>query len=250
MLSFVAAARCRAASADDPDGARAGGAHGRHAGRGERRPIGPRASRMRSRGSARSSTPRSDSDATVLSVLTLARLPRPASSSCWPTSCARPRLADEDFDRVRDLRLNRAAAAARPAAGASPIARSRGLLYPATRTGTCRSARRRACAAVTIDEVAAFHARAWRPSRMTLIAVGDADARRADGGGRARVRRLDARPATTSRRLRAARGDRRARAIGADRRDRAPGGRGAVRDAHRPGGRAAAHARLPRARSC
>ena len=46
-------------------------------------------------------------DATLVGVTALSRFAEPRSRSCWPSIVVRPTLAEADFVRVRQLRLNR-----------------------------------------------------------------------------------------------------------------------------------------------
>jgi zinc protease len=112
------------------------------------------------------------SDAAVLSLLTLSRH-GDAALGLLADMVARPRLSDEDFDRVRQLRLTRLG----QLRDVPPVVADRlltRLLYPAHPYGHLPLGLASTLKTVTPEEVRAFHARAWRPSRLTLIAVGDA----------------------------------------------------------------------------
>ena len=110
-------------------------------------------------------------DATLLSVLTLARR-RDQVFELLADVVRRPRLAEEDFVRVRDLRLNRLLQLRDlPAAVADRTLT--GLLYPGHPYGHQPIGTAPSLRGSTIDEVRSFHARAWKPWRMTLIMAGD-----------------------------------------------------------------------------
>jgi zinc protease len=85
----------------------------------------------------------------------------------------RPRFEQRDFDRVRDLRLNRLVQLRdTPSALADRVYAEilfKGHPYGHLPIGTEGSLR-----ALTLREVSAFHARAYRPSVATIVAVGDA----------------------------------------------------------------------------
>lgn len=110
-------------------------------------------------------------DATTLTVTALARFGRQALS-LMADCVLRPRLAETDFDRVRDLRLTRlvqirdmpSAIADRTVMqvvyGTHP--------YAHMALGTEESLRR-----LTIDTVMKFHADVYCPSNATLVAAGD-----------------------------------------------------------------------------
>jgi predicted Zn-dependent peptidase len=110
-------------------------------------------------------------DATLLSVLTLTRR-RDEVLALVADVVRRPRLAEEDFVRVRDLRLNRLLQLRDlPAAVADRTLT--GILYPGHPYGHLPIGTAASLRASTIDEVRAFHARTWKPWRMTLIMAGD-----------------------------------------------------------------------------
>ncbi len=112
------------------------------------------------------------SDATVLSLLTLGRF-RDEALALLADVATRPRLAESDFTRLRDLRLTRLMQLRDlpPAVADRTLTR---LLYPAHPYGHLPMGTAEGLREVTIEEVRAHHACAWRPSRLTLIAVGDA----------------------------------------------------------------------------
>ena len=83
-----------------------------------------------------------------------------------------PRLEQRDFDRIRDLRLNRLVQLRdTPSALADRVFAEllfKGHPYGHLPIGTEGSLR-----AMTLREVSAFHARAYGPSAATIVAVGD-----------------------------------------------------------------------------
>lgn len=85
----------------------------------------------------------------------------------------RPRLEQRDFDRVRDLRLNRLVQLRdTPSALADRVFAEllfKGHPYGHLPIGTEGSLR-----AMNLRDVVAFHARAYRPADATVVAVGDA----------------------------------------------------------------------------
>jgi zinc protease len=111
------------------------------------------------------------SDAAVVSLLTLSRF-RHEALALLSDIVARPRLAEEDFDRVRQLRLTRL----NQLRDLPPVVADRlltRLLYPQHPYGHLPLGLASTLRTVTPEEVRAFHTRTWRPSRLTLIAVGD-----------------------------------------------------------------------------
>ena len=112
------------------------------------------------------------SDASVVSLLTLSRFRDPALS-LLADIVARPRLSEEDFERVRDLRLARL----KQLRDVAPVVADRllaRLLYPAHPYGHLPLGVAATLRDSTPADVREFHARTWRPSRMTFVAVGDA----------------------------------------------------------------------------
>jgi zinc protease len=112
------------------------------------------------------------SDAAVVSLLTLSRF-RDDALDLLADIVARPRLAVEDFDRLRELRLNRL----KQLRDLAPVVADRlltRLLYPGHPYGHLPLGQAATLQAITLDDVRRFHASAWRPSRLTLVAVGDA----------------------------------------------------------------------------
>jgi predicted Zn-dependent peptidase len=84
-----------------------------------------------------------------------------------------PRFDQREFDRVRELRLNRLLQLRDLAPAVADRAFTQ-LLYRNHPYGHLAIGSEGALRAVTVREVAAFYRRAYRPERMTLIAVGDA----------------------------------------------------------------------------
>ena len=112
------------------------------------------------------------SDATVLSLLTLPRFAGQALS-LLADIVVRPRLATEDFDRVRDLRLNRLRQLRDLAPAVADLVFAR-VLYGAHPYGRLPIGTMRGLEGASAADVQAFHAGAWRPSQVTVVAVGDA----------------------------------------------------------------------------
>lgn len=110
-------------------------------------------------------------DATLLSALMLTRR-RDEVLELLADVVRRPRLAEEDFLRVRELRLNRLLQLRDlPAAVADRTLTT--LLYDGHPYGHLPIGTAPSLRAATIDEVRAFHGRVWKPWRMTLILAGD-----------------------------------------------------------------------------
>lgn len=110
-------------------------------------------------------------DATVVGLLTLSRHAE-AALRLLGDVCFRPRLAADDFQRVRALRRNRLVQM-RDAASATAdrvlLARLfEGHPYAHLPIGTEASLDR-----LQVEDVAAFHAHAYRPEAATLVMVGD-----------------------------------------------------------------------------
>ncbi len=111
-------------------------------------------------------------DAAVLALTTLSRLVR-QSLGLLADIVVRPRIAQADLDRVRDLRLNRLLQLRDvPSALAERVFLSRVFgshPYGHLPIGTSIGLRE-----VSRADVSAFHERAYLPSRATLVAVGAA----------------------------------------------------------------------------
>jgi predicted Zn-dependent peptidase len=111
------------------------------------------------------------SDATVLSLMTLSRY-ADAALGLLADIVATPRLADEDFDRVRQLRLTRL----NQLRDLPPVVADRlltRLLYADHPYGHLPLGLSSTLRTIGAEDVRRFHAHAWRPSRLTLIAAGD-----------------------------------------------------------------------------
>ena len=111
------------------------------------------------------------SDATVASVTVLSRFARRALD-LLSDIVVRPALRDGDFTRVRQLRLHRLTQL-RDMPGAVADRAFLKLVYGSHPYGHSPIGSEVALAAMTVDDVRAFHANAIRPSVSTLIAVGD-----------------------------------------------------------------------------
>ncbi len=113
------------------------------------------------------------SDAALLSVTVLDRFAAPALSLLADMT-ARPSLAEEDFTRVRQLRLHRLRQL-RDMPGAVADRAFVRLLYGSHPYGHTPLGSERTLASLDVNEARRFHAAAIRPSETTLIAVGNCD---------------------------------------------------------------------------
>jgi zinc protease len=113
------------------------------------------------------------SDATVASVTVLSRFAGGALSLLSDV-LVRPALREDDFARVRQLRLHRLTQI-RDMPGAVADRAFLRLLYGVHPYGHSPIGSEAALASMTADDVRQFHAQAIRPSAATLIAVGDCD---------------------------------------------------------------------------
>ena len=113
------------------------------------------------------------SDATVASVTVLSRFSQRALG-LLSDIVVRPALREDDFARVRQLRLHRLTQL-RDMPGALADRAFLRLLYGAHPYGHSPIGSEATLAAMTIDDVRGFHARSIRPAVATLIAVGDCD---------------------------------------------------------------------------
>jgi zinc protease len=113
------------------------------------------------------------SDATVASVTVLSRFSRPVLALLSDV-VVRPALRENDFARVRQLRLHRLTQM-RDMPGALADRAFLKLLYGTHPYGHSPIGSEASLAAMSVDDVRAFHARAIRPSAATLIAVGDCE---------------------------------------------------------------------------
>jgi zinc protease len=111
-------------------------------------------------------------DAALLGLTTLARFARPAFG-VLADMLAKPRFDDGDFERVRDLRLNRLLQLREmPPALAERTFTQR--IYGAHPYGHLPIGSEPSLGAMTVEETRAFHQRMYEPSRVTIITVGDA----------------------------------------------------------------------------
>ena len=113
------------------------------------------------------------SDAAVLSATVLSRFVDPALSILADIA-VRPSLLDEDFHRVRQLRLHRLRQL-RDMPGAVADRTFVRLLYGSHPYGHTPLGSEPTLTSLSIDDVRAFHRNAIRPSETTLVAVGDCD---------------------------------------------------------------------------
>jgi zinc protease len=113
------------------------------------------------------------SDATSVSVTVLTRFAGTALMLLADV-VARPALRDDDFTRVRQLRLHRLTQL-RDMPGVVADRAFLKLLYGPHPYGHSPIGNEAALAGMTANDVRAFHAAAIRPSVATLIAVGDCD---------------------------------------------------------------------------
>jgi len=113
------------------------------------------------------------SDATLLTVSALSRFIEPGLTLLSDIA-VRPSLTEEDFTRVRQLRLHRLRQL-RDVPGAVADRAFLRLLYGSHPYGHTPLGSETALNALTIDDVRAFHAQVIRPSEATLIAAGDCD---------------------------------------------------------------------------
>ena len=109
-------------------------------------------------------------DASLIGLTTLARSAERAFA-LLADMAIRPRFAATDFERVRDLRLNRLLQLKEmpPAVAERVFAR---LLYGSHPYGHLPIGGEASLRAMTLDEIVQFHRRMYRPERVTVIAVG------------------------------------------------------------------------------
>jgi zinc protease len=111
-------------------------------------------------------------DAALLGLTTLARFAKPAFD-VLADMLARPRLDERDFERVRDLRLNRLLQLREmPPALAERTFTHR--IYGAHPYGHLPIGSEPSLGSMTVEETRSFHRRLYHPSCVTIIAVGDA----------------------------------------------------------------------------
>jgi predicted Zn-dependent peptidase len=112
-------------------------------------------------------------DAMLLTLTALSRFTEPAVS-LLADLVARPALADEDFSRVRQLRLHRLMQL-RDLPGAVADRTFLRLLYGTHPYGHTPLGNEPSLAAMSVDDVRRFHAGVVRPGDAVLVAVGDCD---------------------------------------------------------------------------
>ena len=112
------------------------------------------------------------SDATILTISSLGRFADRAAA-LLADMLVRPRLEQHDFDRVRELRLNRLVQLRdmAPALADRMFAR---LLFRDHPYGHLPIGTEESLRAITLGEVADFHRVMFGPSQMTIVAAGDA----------------------------------------------------------------------------
>ena len=113
------------------------------------------------------------SDALSVSVTVLSRFAARALSLLADV-VARPAMREDDFVRVRQLRLHRLTQL-RDMPGVVADRAFLKLLYGSHPYGHSPIGSEAALASMTVDDVRAFHAMSIRPSAATLVAVGDCD---------------------------------------------------------------------------
>ena len=109
-------------------------------------------------------------DVTFFSLTTLSRFAGPGAS-LLADMLVRPSLRDTDFDRVRQLRLDRLRQLKDLPAAVAERAFLR-LMYGEHPYGHLPIGHASTLAALQIEEVAAFHAARFRPSRATMVLTG------------------------------------------------------------------------------
>jgi predicted Zn-dependent peptidase len=110
-------------------------------------------------------------DAAVLTITSLSRFSSEAIRLLADMT-ARPSLTEDDFQRVRQLRVHRMTQL-RDMPGAVADRAFVRLLYGAHPYGHTPLGSEQTLAAITVEDVRAFHREALRPSDGTLIVVGD-----------------------------------------------------------------------------
>ena len=111
-------------------------------------------------------------DATVVTLSVLAKN-MPRGVALLAEMLREPRFEQKEFDRVRDLRLNRLLQLRDLAPAVADRAFTQ-LLYRNHPYGHLAIGTEGSLRAMMLREVTAFYRRAYRPDRFTLIAVGDA----------------------------------------------------------------------------
>ena len=111
-------------------------------------------------------------DATLMELTSLVEH-APRALQLLASMVRSPRLESRDFERVRELRLNRLIQLRdMPPAVADRVFTQ--LLYPAHPYGHLPIGTEESLRSLTLDDVAAFHQRVFMPPVATVIAVGDA----------------------------------------------------------------------------
>ena len=111
-------------------------------------------------------------DATILTLTTLARF-ADRGAGLLADMLIRPRLEPRDFERVRELRLNRLVQLHDMAPAVADRAFAQ-LLYPNHPYGHLPIGTEESLRAMLLAEVAAFHRSTFVTSRATIVAAGDA----------------------------------------------------------------------------
>jgi zinc protease len=109
-------------------------------------------------------------DATIFTLTTLSRFAE-RGASLFADLVAKPSLRDEDFVRIRQLRLDRLKQLKDSAPATAERAFLR-LVYGSHPYGHLPIGADAALRQLSLDEVRAFHARRFHPSRATLVVVG------------------------------------------------------------------------------
>ncbi len=112
------------------------------------------------------------SDATLLTLTSLARF-GDRGVALLADMIRRPRLERRDFERVRELRLNRLV----QLRDMAPVLADRAfteLVYPGHPYGHLSIGTEASLKEMTLEEVGAYHRGAFLPSRLTMVAAGDA----------------------------------------------------------------------------
>ena len=110
-------------------------------------------------------------DATILTLTTLARF-RDRALELLGDIVTRPRFDAHEFERVRNLRMNRL----RQLRDLAPAVADRAFVstvYDGHPYGHLAIGTERALKGIALDDVVAFHQRAYRPAETTLVIVGD-----------------------------------------------------------------------------
>jgi predicted Zn-dependent peptidase len=110
-------------------------------------------------------------DATILTLTTLPRFAA-RGAALLADLLTRPRLLEEDFERVRQLRLDRLRQLRDVPQAVAEKAFLR-MLYDGHPYAHLAIGSNRSLRATTLDDIRHFHQSAYRPSRTTLVAAGD-----------------------------------------------------------------------------